>query len=462
MWGPLLHFTEAAWALIFPSTRTSLLLLMAAITASTAFLVYAALADEFGALLALAGAVLFVAIPSVQHYTGMIMADGLVALLDFCAAMAFGRYLNTRKAKHALLFSGYVCLSILTKGNGVALVLLPGFAMLFRRDFSILKLRSFWVAVAIIGGIAGPWQYYSARALLGIADRHPGGWMFFLGHGRTIVSLLGLALCPVIAIGIYERLIAPAWKKTLDGKWASAGALICSVWVFHSLMPGTGPEVRYLIALIPPLLLFLIAGTSRLARSIAIPGIAVRPRAWGFAAIVIAVFLTTAFWIPRKLHYGFDQVAELIQRPEHKASVVLISSAMPGAEGEGMLISEVAMREHPPSMIILRATKMLSQSDWLGGHYVLLDQTSEEVMKFLKSIPVGIVVIHNQRGLSGTPDHRLLQQAIATYSADWERLGTYGAGETTIDVYRMKSAAGAGHGKIRINLPYTLGRPIEE
>ena len=460
MWGPLLHFTEAGWLLVFPSTRTSLLVLMAAITAGTAFLTYGAIVDEFGTIFGLVGAFLFVAIPIVQRYTGMIMADGLVALLDFCAAMAFGRYLNTRKPKDVLLFAAYTCLSILTKGNGVALVLLPGFAILFTRAFSVLKLRSFWIAVAIIGAIAGPWQYYSASALIGIADR-PAAWKFFLPFGRSIVGFLGVALLPVIVIGIYKELIAPAWARTVDGKWAAAGALICSVWGFHCLLPGAGPEVRYMLALIPALLLFLTAGMSSIVGWIATPGIPGRTWHWVIAAAVVAIFLLTAFSIPRKSHYGFDRAAALIERPDFKDTVILVSSESEGGEGEGMLISEVAMREKRPSHIILRATKMLSQSDWLGAHYKLLYHTPAQIMSFLRSIPVGIVVIDSEPGSSGTPDYQLLRQAIADFPDEWEHLETYTGDSSKIDVYHLKSATGQARGKILIDLPYTLKRHIE-
>ena len=159
--------------------------------------------------------------------------------------------------------------------------------------------------------------------------------------------------------------------------------------------------------------------------------------------------------------FGFDQVARLVEKPEYKDSVVLVASASTGGEGEGALISEVALHEKRPSHIILRATKMLSQSDWMGRHYTLLYQTPEQVMGFLRSIPVGIVVVHNQRGLPGTLDHQLLRQAISVYSAEWERLGTYSEAESTIDVYRLKSAAGRRIGKIHVDLPYTLGHSIE-
>jgi hypothetical protein len=129
-----------------------------------------------------------------------------------------------------------------------------------------------------------------------------------------------------------------------------------------------------------------------------------------------------------------------------------------------MLIDEVAMREARPSHFVLRASKMLGQSDWMGNHFVPKYRTPEEVMKFVDSIPVELVVVDNEPGLTAPSYYPLLKQTIAAYPSLWERAGTYpqahGAGPT-IDVYRLKSAAGRTPGKIRIDMPFTLGRSIE-
>ncbi len=130
-----------------------------------------------------------------------------------------------------------------------------------------------------------------------------------------------------------------------------------------------------------------------------------------------------------------------------------------------MLISEMVMREKRPSHIILRATKMLSQSNWFAEHYRLLYATPQQVMTFLSSVPVEIVVIHNERGAISFPHQPLLRQAIATFQNDWEHLGTFPQRRpsvaSTIDIYRLKSAAGHRGGKIRIELPYTRWHAIE-
>src|SRR5580704_9115153 len=65
IWGPLLHITEAGWMLVFPPSRVTALVLMALITALTAFFLYRALRDEVGTPLALLAATMFIAIPNV-------------------------------------------------------------------------------------------------------------------------------------------------------------------------------------------------------------------------------------------------------------------------------------------------------------------------------------------------------------------------------------------------------------
>jgi hypothetical protein len=230
------------------------------------------------------------------------------------------------------------------------------------------------------------------------------------------------------------------------------------------MVPVLGVDLRYLIAVMPPLLMFLVAGIHAIAGWIDFLPIGPRRRLWGTAAVVVVVFLTSNFSIPQKRYFGFDEVAERLESPEYKDSAILVSSD--ALDGEGMLTSEIAMREKRPSHIVLRATKMLSQSDWMGERYSLLYNTPEKVMSFMNETPVEVVVIQDGAGPTEYPDHKLLRQTIEQYSAEWEHIGVFPqrrAGEpgSRIDAYRLKSAAGRSVGKLRINLPYTLRRSIE-
>jgi hypothetical protein len=458
MWGPLLHVAEAVWMLIFPPSRTAVLVLMAMITAGTAALLFHVLFSRFGLALAAAAALLFVANPIVQRYTGMVMADGLVALLDFAAALAFGKFLQTGKWKHSVQFGAFTCLSILSKGNGVALVLLPAFAMIFSRDIGMLKNRALWIGPALIACIAGPWQLYSAMMLSGILERRaPFAFISFYTMHTAMVT--GIVLLPFALAGFYDRIIRPWKERSVEGIWAAAAALIFSVMVFHCIIPAPAPDYRYLIALIPPMLMFVVAGAALAARKALIP-LAASPQRYAAAGAIIAVFFATAFHIPQKPYYGYDEVATLLERKEHRNSVILVSSE---GWGEGLLVSEVAMRDDRPSHIVLRAIKMLGQADWDGKRYELLYSTPEKVMEYLKSIPVDIVVIDGDRGASYA-HHDLLKRTIAAFPQEWTHLGTYPQqrqGKTPIDVYRLTTASQRPRGRILIHMPFTLGRSIE-
>jgi hypothetical protein len=463
MWGPLLHISEAAWTLIFPLSRTSVMLLMALISSLTAALLFWALAAEVGSLLAFLAALLFVCVPVVQQFTDMVMADGLVALLDLCAALAFARYLSSGKLRHSAWFGVFASLSILTKGNGVALVLLPAFAVLFTARFSLLKQRSFWLGPAIILCIAGPWQYYSARLLNGILERSPAG-TYVLFYTTTIGTILGLALLPFILAGIWRRFLSPALARRADAKWTSAAALICSVWAFHAAIPAAAPEYRYLIAVLPPLLMFLVAGIAWIGSLVpAFGGISERSRVVALAAIAAALFFATVFTIPHKLYHGFDEVAVLLERPEFRTSEILVSS---DAEGEGVLISEMALREKRPSHVILRASKMLAQSDWNGQHYRSFFTSPDQLLQYLKSIGVSIVVMDNNPGTGISPHQKLLRQTVGEFPAQMVALGAFPQHRrsdvpATIEVYRLPGVSGAARSSIRIGLPYTLGHDIQ-
>ena len=368
MWGPLLHVTEAAWMFAFRPSRISLLVPMALISATTAFLLSRALSQEFGGLLAIVTGLLFLSVSAVQHHTeDGIMADTLVALMDFSAALAFGRYLQRPSWKYSMWFGAFVCLlSVLTKANGVALLLLPGFAILSGRAVEHPKAqKSFWAAVAMIGCIAGPWQYYSAKALIGhsapqtcrsvylriqLDDPHP------IWHSASTNSCGG-----GFTTGSSCR---PEWVAGRDVGIRSS-ALVCSVWAFYCLVPGLGLIGAGLIAVMPPLLMFLVAGIYAITRWVEFLPMDPLRRLWATAAVVVVVFLIRNFSVSQKRYFGFDEVAERLETPEYKNSVILVSSD--AQDGEGALISEIAMREKRPSHIILRATGKMPQPERLMG-----------------------------------------------------------------------------------------------
>jgi hypothetical protein len=144
------------------------------------------------------------------------------------------------------------------------------------------------------------------------------------------------------------------------------------------------------------------------------------------------VFFATVFEIEQKNKLGFHELAEqLTSKPEFRDSIVLCSS---DANGEGAMISEVAMREARPGHIILRASRMLADSDWNGRNYKLRMKTTAEVQQFLESAAIEIVVLDLTPG-ERFEHHKLIQAAMA--DPRWRRIGQFPA---TIDSHTARNA----------------------
>ena len=464
MWGPLLHVAEGGWMLLFSASRASVLVMMALITAALAFTLARAMRREFGAYAALAGGLALVSVQVVQTYGAMVMADNLCALMDFWALLCFGRFLVSQKRRDAALFGLFACLSVLTKGNGLALGLVPPLAVLLTRRFELLKQRNFWLPAGMVLVLVGPWQYFSMRLLTGIAERRVD-----LGMAATyfpmLVRILGPWLLPVALLGLYDRVIRRFRTKDIDGRWAALAVWPAAFWIFHTIVPSGAAEPRYVVAVVAPIVMFFAAGLARLAVWIPWPGIPLRIRTAALAGVAVCVFGATAFAIPRKASYGFVELADaLVARPELRNTAWLVSSE---GEGEGQLIAEVAMRDQRPGHFLLRASKALARSDWQGDKYELLRPTPEETMAYLESVPVRLLVMDRNPAKHAIPHHRALLQVLERYPERWRLLAVYpgavrvSARDSRIEVYRLVGQENRPVGKIQIDLKRTLGRLIE-
>src|SRR5262245_42475830 len=146
-WPPFFYVVQAAWTLPFSPSRLSMFLMMSLLTTLLAGTVYHVIRSEFCSKAGIATALLLIALPLIQAYNGMVMAEILMTLLSFWAVLHFGRFLTTEKWQYAAGFGICAMLAILTKGNGLSLALVPPLAVVFSRRFHLLTRPSFWCPV---------------------------------------------------------------------------------------------------------------------------------------------------------------------------------------------------------------------------------------------------------------------------------------------------------------------------
>ena len=152
-WPPFFYVVQTLWTLPFGTSRISLMLLMAALTASLAVLVERAIAADHGLACSLIATGMLLCLPAIHYGESRVMSESLEALLCFAALRCWGRSLKGSSRWGLLGFVCFAILAILTKGTGLSLAIVPGFSLLLLRRFRVFGKPSFWVcglAVAVI------------------------------------------------------------------------------------------------------------------------------------------------------------------------------------------------------------------------------------------------------------------------------------------------------------------------
>ncbi len=424
-WPPVFYMLQAVWTLLFSTSRVSVLVLMAVLMSLVTLTMFRAIRDEFGTPVALLAGLLLVALPLNQAWTQNLMADVPVALFSFAAALAFGRYLDTGRGRDAVAFGLLASLAILTKGNGLALAFLPPIALAISLRFSLLRRLSLWLPLVIVIVLCGPWYALTARAVTETFTQNLGlGYTNAAGgfYAFRAVRALGLGLLPIGALGLIDRVVLPLRRGAVSGLWAAVTALALSNWLFHTVV-AAGFEERYLVPVMPVLVMFLVAGSVRLAEAARYLRLAPSVGLAVLTAGIAFAFAVETFYVPRKAEIGFIQVAaDLVARPEFKNSVILVSSE---GDGEGMLVSEIAMRERRPGHFVLRATKALARVDWNGRRQEPYYSTPAALLGHLDQLPVGVLVLDLSPGRVVYQHHRLILETLARYPDRFQLVATY-------------------------------------
>jgi 4-amino-4-deoxy-L-arabinose transferase-like glycosyltransferase len=384
VWPPFFYLVQSAWTLPLGASRETLFLLMCALAAGLALLLFRVLRAEFNAGVAVVGAVTLISLPLVRNYYGMVMAETLSALLMFGATIALGRFLDREKRSDVLWFGVLAALAILTKGTGLALGLAAPLALLLTRRFALLRRPALWMAVAIVAVVAGPWTWKTRNLGKGGWLQPNPSWSFTLEALPYYVVKLGLALGAVLVlfavVGIVVKIRDAGPRR---GVWAATGAFIFSVIIFQSIAP-VGLEARHLIPALPAALMFAAAGFDFLARRL------VGWRKIALASVTVVGLGWALLPITAKGDSGFAVLADKMLAEATAKDAALVSS---DATGEGIFIADVALRERRPGHVIQRASKSLASSTWSGSGYTPLFATDDEMLHFLTAGPIRYLIV---------------------------------------------------------------------
>ncbi|MCC7175259.1 MAG: glycosyltransferase family 39 protein [Bryobacterales bacterium] len=425
---PFLYVVQGAWMLVFPATRASLLVLNAMLIALTGTLLCRFARTQFGFPAGAGLAVLWVCLPLTQTYGGMVMAETLLTVLVFGAALAYGRYLDRPELKHAAAFGFLAALAILTKQLALFLALAPPAAVLLARRVRLMRSLSFWLPAAIVAVAAGPWYLFAhtrlLKAPLGEMLGYPLPSTTLAGQWGYLVQSSGWVIAGLMLAGLWARVIRPCWRALpVPGMWAVSAACLLALLLFSVPAPVAASEDRHLTSVQPFVLLFAAAGVAWLSEML---GRRCFSRAKWAAAVAVAAGVAFALWtfrLPHRPYRGFSEAAALVlEDPSKENSVSLVCA---DASGEGAFVAAIAAGDRLSGHYVLRANKALASTGWSGIWYVPTYRTADSLFDYLESVPVRFLVVQEGPGPARHTHWRLVREMLRKYSGRWTEIGVF-------------------------------------
>jgi hypothetical protein len=395
---------------------------MAFICASVAASICHVVRGRYGTPAGIAAGLIFVCLAFVQEQTSQVMADMLVTFFGFWAALSFADFLTRRRGRDIFWFAVFSLLAIFTKNNGLYLALTPPICIALTRQFGVLRNPRLWLGASVVAIPTAWWIVWSHKYVASTWVETP-GLHFFLRASRLdlvfLYRILGPCFLILITAGIVHDLMGSG--PAGDLQWPALISAALSVFLFQSVAPA-GIEPRFLLPAVAALIPLLFSGLMWLAASVgprAVPRIL---RAGALLVVASLISPSRTFAIPHKQYRGFSEVADFIQSEPHlRRGAILVSSA---SDGEGLLISEVAMRYPNSEGYILRSSKVLSQSDWLGRSYISRFGSAEELFQYLDVMGVDLIVVDDQAGVK-PPEHQELLLQVDRHLDRWKLVDTF-------------------------------------
>lgn len=393
-WPPVFYLVQGLWYQLAGLSRFSVLLLAALVSGAFAA-TSAMLALLMGAnrLIAISLLLAVTLLPQTIRSTIELSSDPLTALFTLLAAWACQRWAQTLSWQHGLIFAGLATLGALTKGNAFPVWLLPVILLWRPRPWRLFRSAAFWLPLVLMTLATAAW-YLSFRETAQ-SEVVPGTVVSL--SSRMLYSLRGncwqfvALVSPLALAGILLALLRQPGRLWLKENLAFALLPFAFLFFLSFISPHT--EARLMLAAAPVLLLILLQGCK------------------GWRPLVPVLLLAACvFWTHRlnplspKPHHGYIETAQwLAAQP---------TTTVLAAVNEGALIAELALLEPQPRHRILRSSKLLQTSNWMGGNLQLLVHNSGDVRELFNRHSIRYVVQMDPPAHHGLAAGRFLSDAL--------------------------------------------------
>ncbi len=423
VWPPVFYGALGIWLLIVGASRGSALMFIAIIAAMTASIIYFTGKRLIGRWAGIFAAVLFVASPVVQESSGRVMTEHLVTLGMLVSTLLFARFTKTERIGDGIAFGTISAVAILTHGDAWALGLVPGITLAITNRWYLLRRPGFWVAAVPVLVACVPWYVFTigmqaGNWVPGVSYRAQAvprfAWSIYMGVGLPVIIFA--------LIGFWETIVRVKPRSELAPEWAALTGLAIATFILCCVWP-IPVEGRYMVVLLPSVVLFSAAGIDQIARRLG-AGLSIGTVRVGLAAALIMAFGVGSFALPQLRNGGQKALVQAVEaRVSDVPQVWLVSS---GSTGEGCLVAAVALQERRPASYVLRGKTLLAGGDWMWRNQQDRFDTPAKLADLLDDLRVTIIVV-DDRVPPGErrPYQARLAKLVASDRETWKLIGSY-------------------------------------
>ena len=468
-WPPLFYGVEAVWYGVLGATTLNAFILMGCITATASLILFLRLRKLYGTWIALLAISAFLWLPVVRTSTLLLMSDMLAALFMLLAVLAFSDGLILGAPRSWFWFTIWTVAAIMTKESAVSLLVFAPVALLLLAGKSLLVPRTlFRIAIGFGLVVAVTLLLYAATGVLRSRDLPQLGVTLADLWPRLLLAVpffkvASVAMFLVAGYGVFEALVRRRVGAPIQLIHTRIALLWLVITVASQMAARTAVDVRYFLGAYFALTFLFAQGLHSIhCATDRVFGV----RAAGFLAAVCALVSVAA--MPNHKLYdrrtGYAEIAESIPF-DSRQPVILVSS---DEQGEGAFIAERLIRDSYRDGVVLRASKMLSNSDLLGNRKQLID-SGQQVLDFLNSVSARFVVLDMNGFVASVSrkHHRLLEDTIRGKPEQFRLLGDFPLDfdglrrEGAVQVYENLKAGPNAGGPIRIDMTNSLGKVLE-
>ena len=469
MWPPFFHTLLGVFLLPGWPPHQAALVFLAIAAALTAYRLSRFVRLYSSRPVAISLAALFLLSPIIVDLSTAVMVDLVLIGLALEATWWLARYYVSGEHRHVLLFGLFATCCCLTKGNGLAITLVPLLLILATGRAHLLRTRGIYTAAAMVAVVAGPFAYISYRLCDSMGDFTGTGASHTLSRGLGFGAFLFHELTPVpFALALLGAVVAVrrawTWPPALR-TIAPAGlvALATAGVLFHTLLPLEYYSGRYVAIAVAPLFALVPLGIAVL---IDVAGYPVLDRRATTAVLLVAVLSVVLMRpaVAARRPLGFAQIVDGIGVAGLTGQRLLVIS---DENGEGAMVTETAIRQPQPASTVVRGSKLLAEGDWMNNNFQTLFGSTSETLKQLEDLHIDFLVFDRSpeareqaywshvQGVIDQAGDRLVPVSSTRVDAI--------AGPTRpITVYRVTHHTPGPPAKLRLNLRYSIGKILEK